>query len=348
MVVAARWIGMERGHAEALPPMVKDVMAEAQLPMEDLDRIAVTTGPGTFTGVRIGLAMARGLGLVSAKPVVGIDTLQAVACNARETGLATAISCDARLDEIYFSVIDPGGTQLIGPSILKLDEAAEQVPAGRTLILGTAAEALIAASKRHDLERGRQGDLPRADQFASLASRLPIPESMPSPLYLRGAGARPGPNEPHPLRPRIRYAAAAEARLIAALHAECFVEPWKAEEFASLMAMPGAMTIIAEDQGPVGFALLRQAADEAEIITIGTVPAARRRGVARAILDSQERALAGNGVSSLFLEVAKSNAAARAMYEVLGFSAAGNRKAYYRRGDGRNEDAITMKKVIGR
>ena len=80
-LLASAYVPMERGHAEALAPMVEQVMREAGLGFGDLGRIAVTVGPGTFTGVRIGLAMARGLGLALGIPVCGIDTLTAIACN---------------------------------------------------------------------------------------------------------------------------------------------------------------------------------------------------------------------------------------------------------------------------
>ena len=75
--LASAYVPMERGHAEALAPMVQQAMRDSGLQFAEIDRIAVTIGPGTFTGVRIGLAMARGLGLARAIPVIGIDTLSA-------------------------------------------------------------------------------------------------------------------------------------------------------------------------------------------------------------------------------------------------------------------------------
>ena len=72
---------MDRGQAEALAPMVQETMGMAGVAFKDLARIAVTTGPGTFTGVRIGLAMARGLGVALNIPITGINSLAAIACN---------------------------------------------------------------------------------------------------------------------------------------------------------------------------------------------------------------------------------------------------------------------------
>ena len=79
--LASAYVQMERGHAEALPPMVAGVMKTADLRFSQIDRIAVTIGPGTFTGVRIGIAFARGLAQATGIPVVGIDTLSAIAAN---------------------------------------------------------------------------------------------------------------------------------------------------------------------------------------------------------------------------------------------------------------------------
>src|SRR5580704_978202 len=82
VVRAHRFVATERGHAEALAPMVQETMREAEIAFADLDRLAVTTGPGTFTGQRVGLAFMRGLRLALKKPLAGITTLDAMAAAA--------------------------------------------------------------------------------------------------------------------------------------------------------------------------------------------------------------------------------------------------------------------------
>jgi tRNA threonylcarbamoyladenosine biosynthesis protein TsaB len=94
--LAEAFRAMERGHAEALAPMVAEVMQASGLEFRDLDRIAVTIGPGTFTGVRIGLSFARGAGLACGVPVIGIDSLSAISANAR-SGLPLLVVAGARL-----------------------------------------------------------------------------------------------------------------------------------------------------------------------------------------------------------------------------------------------------------
>src|ERR1700748_3661782 len=78
-ILAHRFVEMARGHAEALAPMVQDTMAQAGIEFSALDRLAVTTGPGTFTGQRVGLAFMRGLRVALNKPLIGITTLSAMA-----------------------------------------------------------------------------------------------------------------------------------------------------------------------------------------------------------------------------------------------------------------------------
>jgi tRNA threonylcarbamoyladenosine biosynthesis protein TsaB len=339
LALAKSHVEMERGHAEALAPMVRKVMDEAGQAFANLDRIAVTVGPGTFTGVRIGLAMARGLGLALGIPVIGIDTLSTIAANETEGDQPILVAAEARKDEVYAALFKDG--RIEGkPAVLSPARAAELLPEQPCYILGSAAERVMEASGRDDLTRSRAGDLPVAANFMSLAFTAPASDSMPTPLYLRAPDAKP---QPATAAIVIREASAAEAPLLAALHAESFDTPWSAAEFAKLMAMPGASATLAlERDEPLGFALLRRVSDEAEIITIGTRLFAQRRGIAGRLIAYEARRLAALGVVALFIEVASSNAAAQALYAACGFSEAGRRRDYYK---GR-EDAIVMRKAI--
>jgi tRNA threonylcarbamoyladenosine biosynthesis protein TsaB len=99
-VLAARSEPMERGHQERLAPLVAEVMKTAGAPFGAVERIAVTTGPGSFTGLRVGLAFAKGLGLALGKPVLGVGTLHALAVSAEEAPLTAAV-VDARREQVY-------------------------------------------------------------------------------------------------------------------------------------------------------------------------------------------------------------------------------------------------------
>jgi len=339
--LTADFVAMERGHAEALPPMVARVMSGAGLTFSQIDRIAVTTGPGTFTGVRIGLAFARGLGLARNIPVIGLGTLSAIAAN--ETRRAPLlIVADARNDEVYAAVFIPGRSENSAPQISTLRSAVAGLPVG-SLVLGTAARAVIAASERDDLLLSEAGDLPVAAHFAGLAEGMPA-GPMPSPVYLRAPDAKPQSTTLRKISAlTIETVGPTAAPLLSELHGEIFGEAWTATAFDGILNSPGTDAVIASAQGePCGFLVTRAAADEAEIITIGSRPSVQRRGVAKQMLDRQMTILARQGIRSLFLEVAATNIAAQRLYAACGFTERGRRKGYYKRAEGA-EDGIVMR-----
>jgi tRNA threonylcarbamoyl adenosine modification protein YeaZ len=342
-VVAGRFTLMERGHADALAPMIKEVMDEAGLAFADLERIGITRGPGTFTGVRTGIAMARGFALALHHPIAAIDTLSAIAANAPDDRQPLVIAADARRDEIYFLA-----TPDASPVVLPIAEAVHRLPPGQAFVLGSGAEALIAVAPPDRLVRLAAGDMPDARNFARFCASLPPSGTPPEPLYLRPPDAKPQHQRAMPASTLIiRQAHVSEASVLSAVHAECFDNAWSATEFAKLMAMPGAATYLALDgDEPVAFLLARQAAGEAEILTIGTRPFARRRGIARKLMSLLTHELRQAGLDKLFIEVAAGNQAARALYEEQDFTVTGKRKAYYERPGGRREDAVVMMKAI--
>src|SRR5258708_15222597 len=103
-IIAQESQAMKRGHAEALMPLIARVMKESGIAFTALDRIAVTTGPGSFTGLRVGLSAARGIALTAAQPLVGLSTLAAYAAPiVGEDGEHPVLSAiDARHDHVYF------------------------------------------------------------------------------------------------------------------------------------------------------------------------------------------------------------------------------------------------------
>lgn len=133
---------------------------------------------------------------------------------------------------------------------------------------------------------------------------------------------------------------------LAALHARCFTTPppWSAASFAATLADP-ATRLLADPQGR-GFALLRIAADEAELLTLATDPAARRQGIARALLDRFDRTAAALGARTAFLEVAEDNGPARALYAGCGWQPAGRRPGYYRLAGAPPLTAVILRKAL--
>jgi tRNA threonylcarbamoyladenosine biosynthesis protein TsaB len=189
---------MARGHAEALMPMVAEVMAGADLEFAALDLIAATLGPGSFTGVRIAIAAARGIALVTGAKLWGTDSLSVMAKAALESGVVMsgkpfAVAVDARAASLYFGLYDGEGRKREGPILESGDEAAALLPDDLAIAVGSGAERLAEAALKH----GRRIDAklldlqPNAAALAELA--LEAEETLPTlrPLYLRPPDAKP-------------------------------------------------------------------------------------------------------------------------------------------------------------
>ncbi len=184
-----------RGHAERLAPMVAEIFSASGLTPRDINRIGVTTGPGTFTGQRVGLAFARAFAVAIDVPVIGVTTLQALAAHAREQMSAQnaydaiIAAVDARRNEIYIQLFDMVLNPLHPPQVLGLEAAAEMMGRGNFLIGGSGAQAL--AGHLQSCETALMSELqPDARQIAYLVSEMPVPDHAPHAFYLRAPDAR--------------------------------------------------------------------------------------------------------------------------------------------------------------
>jgi tRNA threonylcarbamoyladenosine biosynthesis protein TsaB len=192
-VLAHRLERMERGHAEALAPMVSAAMSQAEIAYDALARLAVTTGPGTFTGQRVGLAFMRGLRVALHIPLIGVTSLGAMCAQAsEENGSATAAAIhDARRDEVYFAMQDGSPEILLFADAAKrIEDAVRKAPIA---LAGTAAKRVADAVKSSNICLTAI-TAPDALWVVRLALAAPVPETVPKPLYLRAPDAKiPGP-----------------------------------------------------------------------------------------------------------------------------------------------------------
>jgi tRNA threonylcarbamoyladenosine biosynthesis protein TsaB len=184
--LASAFEPMARGHQERLAPMVEATMKQAGVAFADLDRIVVTVGPGSFTGLRVGLAFAKGLGLALERPVVGVGVLDALAFGT--CGLAAAV-IDARRDQVYVRAFRDG--QSVGPAqALSVEDAVEALaavdPAGPAIVTGPGAALLAGYFPRAEV-LPRAGPDPLA--VAALAAAVADP-APPRPIYLRAPDAK--------------------------------------------------------------------------------------------------------------------------------------------------------------
>jgi tRNA threonylcarbamoyl adenosine modification protein YeaZ len=194
-VTAHESLPMQRGHAEALMPLIARLMARAGATFAALDRIAVTTGPGSFTGLRVGIAAARGIALAAGKPAIGITTLAAYAAPfiAADDTLPVVAVIDARHEHVYLQVFGPGGRTLVSPRILPLREALRVAATGAPRIVGTAANVLAAnwppgERAPRAVEQRAAPDIDWVARLGALAADTTAPVK---PFYLRAPDAQP-------------------------------------------------------------------------------------------------------------------------------------------------------------
>ncbi|MEX0693743.1 MAG: tRNA (adenosine(37)-N6)-threonylcarbamoyltransferase complex dimerization subunit type 1 TsaB [Rhodospirillales bacterium] len=192
--LAVRSERMVRGQSEVLAPMIEGVIRDSGMPVSGIDAVAVTRGPGAFTGLRIGLAYARAFALTLDRPCLGIGTFDVLAAQARRSGIATAsdvllIAIESKRAELYVASYTPDG-QIIGVPQARL-------PADIAAFLGNGSRVAIAGDAREKAAVALRGDfavslvtdtcVADAEIVATIAVRyLGAPsEAPPSPLYLR-------------------------------------------------------------------------------------------------------------------------------------------------------------------
>ena len=196
---------MERGHAEALMPMIVSVLEQAGAGFSELDALAVTVGPGSFTGLRVGLAAARGLSLACGIPVVGITTLEAVAYAAaaatdddRGSEGCILAAIETKRADVYIQFFAADATPLSKPMAALPDEIAAAAPAGVVRVAGDAAPRTAAALIECKWQaRAVPGiEAPDAADVARLAAAraardgFPPASHQPEPLYIHPPRAR--------------------------------------------------------------------------------------------------------------------------------------------------------------
>ena len=183
-VRAARSEPMTRGHQERIAVLAREVMAEAGVRFPDLTRIAVTVGPGSFTGLRVGLSFAKGLATALSIPCVGINSLEALAATSGASGFVAGV-LDAKMGQVYLQVFD-GGKALMAPDALEIGVAAarlaELYSGGPAALIGSGAPLLADVLPEATVLTPAFAD-PVA--VARLAAARPAPTHSPRPLYLR-------------------------------------------------------------------------------------------------------------------------------------------------------------------
>ena len=183
-----------KGHAERLIGVIESALGRAGLAYADLDRVGVSIGPGSFTGVRVGVATARGLALALSIPAIGVNTLEALAAEVHagfpDKRILAAI--DGRRGDLYCAVYAPDGSVLSRAAAISTADAVSLARRHGAALTGNGADAILAAADGNGLfDTGLRGATADIGFYARLAAAREPTNERPKPLYLRGADAKP-------------------------------------------------------------------------------------------------------------------------------------------------------------
>ena len=345
--IVARTLPSPRGHAEQLVPAISSLLRDAGIAIEALNLIAAGIGPGSFTGLRLAIAAAKGLALPSGRKVCGIDSFSAYAFAAHRVESAEGttsllVALDSRRGDAFVQPTAGDGSVLRPAEIVspdRLDAYLHSLPEqiAPSMVIGNGAR-LVASQSTSPPPLGPEALLDdlKAAWIAGLAEthlagRRPLSPALPR--YMRAADATPQ-TEVTQDRGEIRIAHIAELDIVAALQAHCFEDQaehsWSSDAIARLAVAPLGQCLVAVDKGSgeiVGFVIVQIAGPEAEILSIGVHPAHRRNGFGRKLL--QAAIATASAADSIYLEVAEDNAQAISLYQKIGFNQIAVRKDYY-------------------
>ncbi|MEI5667914.1 tRNA (adenosine(37)-N6)-threonylcarbamoyltransferase complex dimerization subunit type 1 TsaB [Bosea sp. CCNWLW174] len=193
--LAIEQTAMERGHAEALMPMIERVMAKVEGGFSSLDRVAVTIGPGSYTGLRVGISAARAIAFAAGIPAIGISTLAASAAPfiGREGGRVVAAAVDAKHGQVWFQAMNAQGKQLVSVRQVNHRDAARAIGAGPVSLVGSAALAVANEAWAIGLDALVVDDAKAPDViWVARLGMIADPESAPPrPLYLKAPETTP-------------------------------------------------------------------------------------------------------------------------------------------------------------
>jgi tRNA threonylcarbamoyladenosine biosynthesis protein TsaB len=182
-----------KGHAELLMGVIEETLKVSNVDYQGLGGIAVATGPGSFTGVRVGVATARGLALALKIPAIGITTLEAIAAETQSDfpNRPLMVAIDARRDELYSVVYDEFGKILYAPAVIGLQDAAILARKHHPVLAGSAAAMVAEAAAPDAFDVGPLAATADIGAYARLAAARDLNGEKPKPVYLREPDAKP-------------------------------------------------------------------------------------------------------------------------------------------------------------
>ncbi|HJA64724.1 tRNA (adenosine(37)-N6)-threonylcarbamoyltransferase complex dimerization subunit type 1 TsaB [Lachnoclostridium sp. An169] len=371
--IAEYTVNYKKTHSQTLLPMIDEMARMIELDLNTLDAIAVSGGPGSFTGLRIGSATAKGLGLALDKPLIHVPTVDALAYSVYGCGDIICPIMDARRKQVYTGIYtfsakagETEGTNLVEPvfQVLKMQMAVsvedlirrlnnynrpvvflgDGVPVySEMLSEGLKVPYSFAPSYMNRQRAAVVGALGiryfKAGKFETAAEHKPD--------YLRVSQAeRERAEREKNAKTTVRRMTMEDAAAVAEMEHQLFADAWSEKAVLDTLGLSNTICLTAEKAGRItGYLLAYTAADEAEIARIAVAKEFQRQGAARTMLEELFDLCAQQEVGKVLLDVRESNAAARSLYEHAGFKEDGVRQKFY---ENPVEDAILMSRPTGK
>lgn len=369
--IAEYTVNYKKTHSQTLLPMISEIVKMVELNLKEIDAIAVAGGPGSFTGLRIGSATAKGLGLALEKPVISVPTVDALAYNVYGCSDIICPIMDARRNQVYTGMYtfskkagETEGENLIKPvfQVMKMQMAVSVEELimrlnryGRPVVfLGDGVPVYSACLKESlkvpysfapsYMNRQRAAALGalgivyyKAGRYESAAEHKPE--------YLRVSQAE----RERALREKnaklvIRELKEEDAAAVSEMERQLFSDGWSEKGILETVKNPNTICLAAEKaEKLIGYLFVYFVAGEGEIAKIAVARENQRQGIARQMMKELERICKSRRIGKLMLDVRQSNQTARAFYTSQGFALDGERKCFYEKP---SEDAVLMSKEI--
>lgn len=368
--IAEFTINYKKTHSQTLLPMIDEMVKMVEADLDSIDAIAVAGGPGSFTGLRIGSATAKGLGLALGKPLIHIPTADAMAYSIYGCEDIICPIMDARRNQVYTGIYsfvpkkekEDSGQLKYAFQVIRVQMAVSvedlirrlNIYGRRVVFLGDGVPVY-----KEMLEKGLKVPYFFAPSYSN-RQRAAVVGALGIRYFKQGRYESAAEHRPDYLRvsqaereraakekdaaPEIRRMVMEDGAAIAELEYSLFRDAWSEKSILETVKQPGAICLTAEKAGrTAGYLLAYTAAGEAEIARIGVVKELQRQGVGRELIKTLETIGKQSGIKKILLDVRCKNKAARALYEREGFTEDGIRKSFYSNPE---EDAVLMSKVV--
>lgn len=368
--IAEYTTNFKKTHSQTLLPMIDEMMRMIEMDVSDVDAIAVAGGPGSFTGLRIGSATAKGLGLALDKSLIHVPTLDAMAYSLYGCEDIICPVMDARRKQVYtglysFARKKPEDDSLYDEPVFQVLRMQMVVPVEelirhlnvyrrRVVFLGDAVpvytETLAEGMKvpysfaPSFMNRQRAAVVGALGIYYYQTGRFETAAEF-KPEYLRRSQAeRERAEREKNAVPQVRRMTMEDSAAVAEMEHQLFTDAWSEKSVVGTLEQPDSICLMAEKAGrTAGYLLSYKVADEVEIARIAVIKELQRQGVARALLAELDAICQAGGIRRILLDVRSGNRAARALYESAGFKEDGIRQHFY---EDPAEDAILMSRNL--